>query len=242
MQVFGHRGAAGEAPENTIAGARHAISRGTRCVEIDLRLSADKQLVIVHDNSTERTCGIKRQITRTTAKQLAQLDARSFGPPWPRKAQCGIPTLKQYLHSTPELKRYQLEVKSDRSTDKDQVIAQLGTLFPDRVAAKKVVITSFDYELLAMLNERLPYLRFGAISYKTAALSTAKKLGCDYFCCYESIATEKFIRKLRQTDMHLSVWTVNNPESIKRLYALGVDSIITDYPSMAIPLVNSLMR
>ena len=57
MQIFGHRGAAGEAPENTIAGARHAISRGTRYVEIDLRLSADNQLVIVHDNSTERTCG-----------------------------------------------------------------------------------------------------------------------------------------------------------------------------------------
>ncbi|MDG2035056.1 MAG: glycerophosphodiester phosphodiesterase family protein, partial [Pseudomonadales bacterium] len=52
----------------------------------------------------------------------------------------------------------------------------------------------------------------------------------------------KYRKKIRETDMHLSVWTVNNPEQIKALYELKVDSIISDYPSMALPLINSLKR
>ena len=70
MQLFGHRGAAGEAPENTIAGVKHAISRGVRQVEIDLRLSADNQLIIVHDNNALRTAGVKKAIV--VAPELSQ--------------------------------------------------------------------------------------------------------------------------------------------------------------------------
>ena len=55
MIVYGHRGARGEAPENTIAGARHAIERGVRHLEIDLRLSADDELVVIHDTGPRRT-------------------------------------------------------------------------------------------------------------------------------------------------------------------------------------------
>ena len=60
MQVFGHRGAAGEAPENTIAGLHHAIKRGLSYAEIDLRLSADQKIIVCHDANTLRTCGVKR--------------------------------------------------------------------------------------------------------------------------------------------------------------------------------------
>ncbi len=242
MQVYGHRGAAGEAPENTIAGARHAITRGVRQVEIDLRLSADKQLVIVHDNTALRTAGVKRQITRMTAKQLSQLDARAFGTPWPRKAGCGIPTLKQFMRRCPEIRHYQLEVKSDETTDKPVLIKKLGEQFPNRAATKNIVVTSFDYAFLEQLNQQLPHIPIGAISYKRPAFKVARDLGCDYFCIHESIATPAFVEKIQRSNMHLSIWTVNNPVTIKRFYKMGVDSVITDYPSMAIPLVKSLMR
>lgn len=242
MQLFGHRGAAGEAPENTIAGVKHAISRGVRQVEIDLRLSADNQLVIVHDNNALRTAGVKKAISKMTAKQLAQLDARQFGTPWPRKSGCGIPTLKRFLHDTPEIKCYQLEVKSDKTTDIALTIEKIGEQFPTKASAKKVVVTSFDYDFLAQFQQQFPYIRIGAITYKEQALKVARDLGCDFFCISDSISSEKLIKKVHKTDMHLSVWTVNSPESIKRLHQLGVDSIISDYPSMALPLINSIER
>ena len=137
MQLFGHRGAAGEAPENTIAGIRHAIERGVRRVEIDLRLSADKQIVIVHDNNAKRTTGINRQIARLTASELSRLDARQSGTPWPRKTACGIPTLHRYFSNTPEIQCYQLEVKLDKSSEHALMIEKLAALFPNKSTTKK---------------------------------------------------------------------------------------------------------
>lgn len=242
MQLFGHRGAAGEAPENTIAGIRHAIARGVRRVEIDLRLSADKKIVIVHDSNAKRTTGVNQAIARLTASELSRLDARQFGTPWPRKTACGIPTLQRYLNSTPEIQCYQLEVKLDKSSEHALMIEKLGTLFPTKSSTKKIVVTSFDYLFLSKLRRQFPHIPIGVISYKTNALSIARDLDCQYFCINTKIAKPRFIEKVRKTDMHLSVWTVNNPEQIKTLYQLGVDSIISDYPSMALPLINSLSR
>lgn len=242
MQLFGHRGAAGEAPENTIAGMRHAIERGVRRVEIDLRLSADQQIVIVHDNNAKRTAGVNKKIARLTASELSRLDARQFGTPWPRKTACGIPTLKHLLKSTPEIQCYQLEVKLDKSSEHTLMIEKIGALFPSKSTAKKIVVTSFDYVFLAKLRRQFPHIPIGVISYTTNALSIANNLDCQYFCINTKIAKPRFVQKVKKTDMHLSIWTVNNPEQIKTLYQLGVDSIISDYPSMALPLINSLSR
>ena len=242
MQLFGHRGAAGEAPENTIAGMRHAIERGVRRVEIDLRLSADQQIVIVHDNNAKRTAGVNKHIARLTASELSRLDARQFGTPWPRKTACGIPTLKRFLKSTPEIQCYQLEVKLDKRSEHALMIEKLGAFFPTKSTTKKIVVTSFDYLFLAKLRRQFPHIPIGCISYKANALSVARDLDSQYFCINTKIAKPNLIEKIRKTDMHLSIWTVNNPEQIKTLYQLGVDSIISDYPSMALPLINSLSR
>ena len=242
MQLFGHRGAAGEAPENTIAGVRHAIERGVRRVEIDLRLSADQQIVIVHDNNAKRTTGVNQKIARLTASELSRLDARQVGTPWSKKTACGIPTLQRYLKNTPEIQCYQLEVKLDKSSEHALMIEKIGALFPTKSSTKKIVVTSFDYPFLAKLRRQFPHIPIGVISYKTNALSIAHDLDCQYFCINTKIAKPKFIEKVQKTDMHLSIWTVNNPEQITTFYQLGVDSIISDYPSMALPLINSLSR
>jgi glycerophosphoryl diester phosphodiesterase len=113
MQIYGHRGAGGEAPENTIAGCLHGIERGVKYVEIDLRLSSDEQLVVVHDKTLTRTVGKRGKPSKFTAVELAAMDARQDGPPWPSKKDSGVPTLKALMKATRKLKGYQLEVKSD---------------------------------------------------------------------------------------------------------------------------------
>ena len=242
MQLFGHRGAAGEAPENTIAAAKHAISRGVRAVEIDLRISADDKLVVIHDKNTKRTAGINRLVSNSTSKQLRDLDSRHFGPIWPNKVFCGIPTLQQYLKHTKQINHYQLEIKTESSREHQHFIRLLAKAFPSKSSAKKIVITSFDYELLKQVSACLPHIKIGAITYKSAAFDVACSLNCDFFCIHESLLSESYLAKIRKTNMHISVWTVNNPTVVKALYEQGVDSIISDYPSMAIPLISSLSR
>ena len=117
MQVYGHRGAAGEAPENTIAGCQHAIQRGVRHIEIDLQFSSDRQIVIVHDGTVDRTTKSKGKVSAHTAQQLKKMEATCFGPHWPGKKQIGIPSLEDLLSATPELKKYQLEVKPGSKRD-----------------------------------------------------------------------------------------------------------------------------
>ena len=95
MIVYGHRGSQGEAPENTIAGCRHAVSRGVRHFEIDLRLSKDGHLVVLHDERLKRTAGAPGKVSDYTARELARLDARLSGTPWPNRRQTGS---RRWMH------------------------------------------------------------------------------------------------------------------------------------------------
>ena len=101
MLVYGHRGAAGEAPENTIAGFRHAIERGTRHFELDVQMSKDDKLVVIHDNKVNRTTYCRGNVNQFTASELANMDARRGTPPWPRKRGANIATLDALLDATP---------------------------------------------------------------------------------------------------------------------------------------------
>ena len=85
MKIYGHRGAAGEAPENTLAGFLHAIEYGTQYVELDVQLSADGHLVVIHDSRVDRTTGIAGRVDQFTATELSKMDARQDCPPWPTK-------------------------------------------------------------------------------------------------------------------------------------------------------------
>ena len=246
MLVVGHRGAAGEAPENTIAGCRHAIERGVRHIEIDIQLSKDNKLVVVHDGTLKRTTGKSGRINSRTARQLATMDARQFGPPWPRKTDCGIPTLEQLLRRTPKLQSYQLEVKSGPRKDMQYIAEQLATMFPNKSAAKRIIVTSFNTHLLETLRSIAPHIRIGLVSYETNVGMVADALKPDYLCLHTELALAQssvsLIRRMRRHGVHISVWTANEPDMIRALYKLNVDSVITDYPSMAIPLVACLQR
>src|SRR5690606_6641584 len=102
--------ARGEAPENTLPSFRKALEAGVRRVELDLHLSADHQLMVIHDPTLKRTTGIKGKIATHTANELMRLDARLGLAGW--DAPCPIPTLEQLFRECPEFEHYLREVKS----------------------------------------------------------------------------------------------------------------------------------
>ncbi|MBT8140390.1 MAG: glycerophosphodiester phosphodiesterase [Gammaproteobacteria bacterium] len=240
MLVFGHRGAAGEAPENTVAGVRRAIEAGVTRIEIDLRLSADRQLVVLHDRSLWRTAARKVNIDEIHSRELASTDASHALPGWHGEA-CPVPLLQDLLASAPELETVQLELKSDASTDVDALVGALQDLFPTARSARKVVTTSFDSEIIAELAKHAPHIRRGIVAKRDpiAAMHTALELDCDYLCLMHKLmprATREILESLQQSQLHISCWTVNKVADLAAQQRAGTHSVITDLPGTLVPL------
>jgi len=242
VRVYGHRGGAGEAPENTIGACRHAIERGTRFLELDLRLSADGKLVVIHDRTVNRTAYHRGAVENFSARELAAMDARRVGPPWPRKRDAGIPTLDAVLDATPEIKGYYLEVKSGTGAATASIASLLAERISSRRLARRVVFTSTDRQVHHTLREVAPHIPLGLVSLRPDAVRQLDEFEFQHLLLHWSVCHPSAIRHARSLGVSVAAWTVNDPQMIKALYGLKVDSVITDYPSMALPAVASLMR
>ena len=105
MHVYGHRGAAGEAPENTLGGFRHALEHGVHHFELDIRLSADGVPLVIHDPDTLRTTGIDRAVRTSCFNELASLDAAATFPWRSREPLPTLRTLLPVLHTSHNVRK-----------------------------------------------------------------------------------------------------------------------------------------
>ncbi len=242
MLVYGHRGAGGEAPENTIAGCRHAIDRGTRYLELDMRLSKDDQIVMIHDESVDRTTDHKGKVNTYTAAELKGMDARQSGAPWPAKEGTGVVTLAEMLDATPEIQGYQLEVKTGPTGQMERIAELLAERFPSEASVEKVVITSSSLTLLQRLMTLAPHIPRGYISITPNPFPVLDRFKCSLLAMNWGVCNMINLGHARRKGLHISVWTVNDASVIKNLHRSKVDSVITDFPSMALPLIASLER
>ena len=241
MIVVGHRGAQGEAPENTVAGVHHAISRGVRHLEIDLRLSGDGQLVVHHDDKLARTTGERGRIGDLSAAQLAKLDARGSGPPWPRRKDCGVPSLEALVAAAPEIDSWQLELKSGSRRYNTRLVETLVAWLRNRRG--NFIVTSAEPSLLKAVREARPGQFTGYVSVYPDPLEVLKECGCTHLVAqWSTLTSRRQVTRLHRNNIHVSTWTVNDASAVRTLHGWGVDSVITDYPSMALPLVASLER
>ncbi len=144
--IYGHRGARGEAPENTLAGFELCLELGvTRC-ELDLHLSRDGELVVIHDPTLKRTTGRGGKVSEKAVADLVALDARQGGPVWPRP--CPIPTLRELFEKC-SFEHWQLEVKSASRVRAAQTVRAIAQLVEEFGLQDKVTVTSSSRESCA---------------------------------------------------------------------------------------------
>lgn len=231
MIVYGHRGAKGEAPENTMASFRHAYLHGIRHFELDLLLSKDGVPVIIHDLTLDRTTGREGKVADLTAAELAQLDARRNTVPWPRPQ--GVPSLLDFLEAFPDLEHVQLEVKTDSRHRLNILCNRVTELVQRNKLVNRVAITSSDTWFLQETKRRDCTIRTGLVADRRFPnpVKQALKLKCDYLCLNWRICTTAMVEAAHQRDLHVSTWTVNRIHDMLELEKRGVDSIITDYPT-----------
>lgn len=152
MLIIAHRGASSDAPENTLAAFRLAWEQGADGVELDLRLSADRRLVVHHDADTRRTCGQRLRVAGTTSEKLATLDAgRWKAPRWTGER---IPQLGGVLAEAPLGSCVMIEIKA--GPEIVPVLAdELGSLPADRL---RLVVMAFDLGTVGAFKRAMPGL------------------------------------------------------------------------------------
>jgi len=167
-----------------------------------------------------------------------QLDARFGLPSWPDA--CPIPSLEQLFSTFTQLEHYQLEVKSGSVRQSRIVLQAVEELVARYQLQDKVVVTSSSRTLLK-------YAKASAFSLPTGLveeyglldpIKAAQRYGCRYLILNWKLCTAQRIQQAQQAGLHVSVWTVNEEQRMQKLAAMGVDSLITDYPLRAMQLFN----
>ncbi|SDU17793.1 glycerophosphoryl diester phosphodiesterase [Pseudomonas pohangensis] len=230
--IYGHRGAKGEAPENTLASFQRCLEHDVRRCELDLHLSRDGELMVIHDPTLKRTTRHRGRVAQHDATELVQFDARGGGPGWPHP--CPIPRLAELFEQCP-FEHWQLEVKSASRTRAARSVLAIKALVERYGLQDKVCVTSSSREVLRALNRLTPELSCGLIAEYAwlDPLKIARHYNCDLLALNWTLCTPERLLKAQKQGLHVSVWTVNEPALMRRLADFGADSIITDFPGLA---------
>lgn len=236
MFIIGHRGARAEAPENTLEGFLYALKQGVSAFELDVRMAADGELVVFHDSSLERITHHTGMISDIPSQQLIKLDTRVGTKPWPIPA--FIPTLETVLENTAEANFFQLEVKPENRAAIEKLGKNLVALIKRFDRVDSVVVTSLDTNVLRWFKENFPTIKRGYVAEwrMPNPLAIAQSLRCHSLIPNYKICSESLVDGAHRRGLQVSPWTVNNVEDMYHLAEIGVDSIITDLPTVAIKL------
>ncbi|WP_372868330.1 glycerophosphodiester phosphodiesterase [Pseudomonas sp.] len=230
--IYGHRGAKGEAPENTLISFQQCLEHGVRRCELDLYQSRDGELMVIHDPTLKRTTGHRGKVVEHDAAELASYDARKGGPGW--KTPCPIPRLAELFEKC-DFEHWQLEVKSASKARAAKMVEAIAELTARYQLTDKVTVTSSSREVLSALKRLTPQLARGLVAEYAwlDPLKVAQHYGCSLLALNWTLCTPERLLKAQKAGLHVSVWTVNEPALMRRLADFGVDSLITDFPGLA---------
>ena len=231
--IYGHRGAKGEAPENTLTSFQRCLEHGVKRCELDLHLSRDGELMVIHDPTLKRTTGLRGKVVEHDAAELIKYDARKGGPGWVRP--CTIPRLEELFEQCP-FEHWQLEVKSASKIRAARTVLAISELVERFGLREQITITSSSREVLKAARELTPQLQVGLVAEYAwlDPLKVAAHYGCHLLALNWTLCTPERLLKAQKQGLHVSVWTVNEPALMRRLADFGVDSIITDFPGLAV--------
>ena len=218
--IFGHRGAAGLAPENTLGSFAQAVELGVDGVEMDVRMCG-KRTVVIHDADVDRTTNGSGPVTDHSFSGLRSLDAG-----------CGetIPTLEEALETVPREVMVNIELKGPGTGEPvaDIVRCQLDG---DRRAGA-LLVSSFDYAELARFRDLCPGVACAPLAWRWSVglRGAAAQLSAWSVHLSDRAATAHRVAKIRRWGHRCLVYTVNDPDRGRLLRSWGVDGLFTDFP------------
>ncbi|MCC7274434.1 MAG: glycerophosphodiester phosphodiesterase [Alphaproteobacteria bacterium] len=230
--VVGHRGAAASAPENTLAGLRRALALGVRCVEFDVKLTADGVAILMHDDTLDRTTDGKGRVAATTAAAIRSLDAGAwFAPEFAGERVPGFEAAIDLLLETGLDANVEIKPCAGRETETGAAVARiLAARWPrDRAPP---LLSSFAEASLVAARAAAPALPRGLLVKHVPADWRARldRLDCATFHCSHRELDAATVAAVRGAGFPMLVYTVNEAERARTLFGWGVDCICSDRP------------
>ena len=236
VEIVAHRGSSEEAPENTLTAFRLGYEQADAC-ELDIHLSKDGHVVVLHDANTKRTAGLDKPVAEQTLAELRTLDAgKSKAEKFSNEK---IPLLSEVLALIPDGKRLFIEIKCG-----PEVIPALAAAIEEaKKRPEQTALIAFNLETLRQAKEKLPKLQAYWLSSakddpKTkqapeldVLIQKCRSAGLDGLDLEGKFPIDAaFAGKVHAAGLKLYTWTVNDAEAAKRQAAAGVDGITTDRP------------
>jgi glycerophosphoryl diester phosphodiesterase len=232
VKVTAHRGSSAAAPENTLAAVELAVFHRADFAEIDVQLTADGQVVVIHDADLMRVAGQNRQVSELTLAEIQQVDVGSWFAP--EFASERIPTLEQVIATARGRLRLNIELKPKNNAV--PLAERVVEVVEQEKFEAECVLSSLDDAPLEHIAKRNPALVIGKIV--TASMGDPGRLDVHFLSLNEQRVTRDYVRRLHQRGKQVHVWTVNDPKRMGLMIDLGVDNLITDAPDVLVKLLE----
>lgn len=237
-KIYAHRGFSGKYPENTMLAFQKAVELGVDGIELDVHLTKDNELVIIHDEDIKRTCDGEGLVRDFTLDELKQFDASAgYRGVYGFNA---IPTLREYFELVKDTSTItNIELKTgifEYPTIEKRVIDMIA----EYGLEEKIILSSFNHYTILRCKEIAPQIKRGFLSESWLIDYGKYTKKNDVQCCHpiHCFLTEETVREMHDAGCEINTWTVNEYDDIKRLAALDVDALIGNYPDRMIEVLR----
>lgn len=237
-KIFAHRGFSGKYPENTMLAFQKAVEIGVDGIELDVHLTKDNEIVIIHDEDIKRTCDGEGLVKDMTLEELRRFDASAtfrgvYGF-------CGIPTLREYFElvkDTPIITNIELKTGVYEYPTIEKRVIDMVREFG---LSDKIIFSSFNHFTVKRCEEIAPEIKRGFLTgdwiYDFGKYTAERNVQCCH--PWHVSLSEEVIREMHEAGCEINTWTVNEYADIEKLSKWGVDSLIGNFPDRMIEVLR----
>lgn len=239
IKNFAHRGFSGKYPENTLLAFEKAIELGVDGIELDVHLSKDNEMVIIHDENVSRTTNGEGFIKDLTYEEISKLDASYI-----YTGQYGfnkIPTLREYFELVKDKDVItNIELKTN-IFEYPGIEQKVWELIQEYHLESKVIISSFNHFSVMRMRKIAPTLEYGLLSetWLIDAGNYVNNLGIKYYHPIFRNLTDEVVKEIHQYGIKINTYTVNTEEDIKDMISKDINIVISNFPDLVKEIIKT---
>jgi glycerophosphoryl diester phosphodiesterase len=241
--VIAHRGDSAHRPENTLASFASALEAGVDIVELDVQLTRDQHVVVIHDPTVDRTTNGRGAVATLTLAEVRALSAGCpavFGAAYAGER---VPTLAEVLAFLKGRARILLEIKTESVTDDALGGVEARSIAEVRKAdmARDVVILSFDRRALERGRAQAPEITRGHLFHRATpeeVVAGARAVGCDLVLPEKGMLSDEIVAAARAAGLRVASWVVDDPEELRRLARFDLYGVATNRPGVLLEAIQ----
>ncbi len=240
--IVAHRGSSADFPENTLAAFRHAFADGATAIELDVHLTGDNHIVVIHDDTLQRTTSGKGSVGKTSFKKIRSLSAGR----WFSRSCAGehVPTLGEVIRLIDTTRGLNIELKQKPGLRGTRLLVDLCCeLIAANRAHDRVLVSSFHHEYLRYLRHIDSTIALGMLYHPikhrfVSPIRICKSLKAQYLILSGSAISPAIVSKAQGQGISVGEYTINTSSRLTRALRMDVTAVYTDTPRLVSSLLN----